>query len=648
MANRTVADKSAARETAAYDPSPAADLVRARCKKDIRFFYLNVLDVAGRGLGKIHDLFLDFGRLDEAEDLPVPERYSNLFEYLPPKVDGEYKERWLYYRTLSSVPEIQDGPQGAISAMFHGEGEKVDGKQVWQGIIIRIKGDGLDTCNMMPRGHLKTELGVYLKTLHRIIRNPGLRHLIRCSTFAKACQRVAQMKMTFDGNEVFRKLFGNLVPNSKEREVWNQTAFRLKHDASSDREPTVMAGAIEAALAGYHFDRIVLDDVVDELNSKTPERCESVCGSVALQAFLGDPGCHTNNIGTKWNDLDAHGLWTNPEKSGYETSSFMVATLRDAEGMAIYPEKFTDKEIKKYRNRVQDDFQWMCNMYNQPVAGSAHSFHLDWIKECKYSDTPESTVAKKKLDIFIVCDPASTKKKKSDYSAAIVAGQDKAGVRYFLGGIRDKLSPNELPGALADLIFKWQNLAIELGVSFRFAIESYSFQQYIAFPLRDELRKRNMGVHIEELVPRQQNKIDRIKVLATPFAAGRYMFPTRCPVLGVNGREYDMYATFLTEYQRFPFGTHDDILDTMAYLEEMLRPMAFREEPRSEIKKILDPGIYDSMAGEEQDTIILKLAGWGLRKERNAHDQRGLRLRGSHPGQERHHSRGSAVQYRAS
>ena len=213
---------------------PAADKIRELCKQDFRFFYLTVIDQAKRGLGRVHDFLIDFMRLEELPSLPPSACHSPLVHLLTQRdAQKDFAERWLYWPTLTSQPEIQDGPQGKLADLFAGNN--------WRGMMIRIAGDGNNKCCLMPRGHLKSTIANQAHTLWEIIRDPSLRHLVRCQTHRLACDFVRDIKFHFESNKLFQSYFGYLVPPLRGKYMWNQDAIQVVWPERRGKEPTLMA-----------------------------------------------------------------------------------------------------------------------------------------------------------------------------------------------------------------------------------------------------------------------------------------------------------------------------------------------------------------------------------------------------------------------
>ena len=567
--------KASEEEDNPYDSSKLADQYRDRCRKDLKYFYLNVLDIQKRGLGRVHDFLLDFIRLDTLNTEEV--KYSSLYDVLPERdATGEFKERWIHWPTLATQPVIQDGPTGPVSEMFH--------TRFWRGMVVRVVGDGRNKCTLLPRGHLKSTLATGAHTLWEIIRDPTLRHVVLCATGSLATSFVRGMKFHFEQNQAFRALFGNLGPPKQREALWNEDRFQVSCRGRRGTEPTVTAMGMDSAIAGFHFDRIRLDDPVIEQNSTTADLRQKVCTAIQRMEFVRDPGSTFSDIGTIWADDDAHGMFIRPDGPGYGHTSFIVATIRDEEEKALWPEVFTEKEIQiRKASCKNNDFIWFTQYYNQPIASGMNLFRAEWIKE--YDGVPEAVARDKRLNLVMAVDPAMSKDKHSDFTGCVVLGQSPDGTEiYLLDGIRDKLSPDQLPKALGDLALKWSDISAVSHTSFRLGVEANSFQTFVASGLRDYLRSIGRTVFVEELKHGGIKKEDRIKVLVPFYSTGRVYWPRMLWKDKADSGAYNFISILKEEFTRYSAkmqSGHDDILDAHAYAESMLHPTDYMKTPES-------------------------------------------------------------------
>lgn len=586
-----------------YDGSKEADAVRDVCRKDFKYFLREVFmhgnDKHQSMLGKIHDFLIDFMRIHELPDI-APFQHSPLVKYLPKKdAKGQYPERWLYWPTLNGPPEVEDG-DGRISKMFH------DGE--WAGIIIRVCGDGLDKCVLTPRGHLKSTICSEAHTLWEIARAPWMRHIILSQKHSLATKMVGSVKAQFQANDQFKRLFGNLgAPKKNEGLIWSNTAIQVRTKKRNGQEATLTSYSVGTEVTGVHADHVKCDDVVGQKNVKTIEQRQKVREKIQNLDAVRDPGSFFTDIGTIWSYDDAHREYIRRDGHSYGFTSFIVATVRMADGEPLWPEKFNDQVIRRLEKKFAGDmFFFKCQYFNQPNSGAARVFKPEWIKY--YEDVPEQLVRERKTDIYITCDPASSDTKKSDSSACLVQGQSEDGDWFVLDGFRDRLLPNELPVALADMVCHWQDVANASGVGFRVGIESNSFQLYVKTALLNELRKRGRSCYVEELKHRYRSKGERVKRLAGPYSMGLVHWPRTMKRAYKSGEDtYDLIDHLRDEYLRFsPKATneHDDLIDAQAYAVEMMNPVeeSVEEEQKEIIAKHSAYSRADVQREVEQET----------------------------------------------
>jgi len=556
--------------------------------------------------GRIHDYFIDFLNLNEPEEKkakakkpkakivqgPVPrgpavaredysdvpvKRYSDLNKYLPKRdASGEFPERWLYWRTLDSKPEIQDGPDGPIARMFNSE--------FWQGCVIRVKGAGFYKCALLPRGHLKTTIGTQFQTTWKITREPSWRRMLRSVTDPKAKANLAYVSLYFEGSARFRRLYRQLGPPEKREGCWNNDMIQLRgYDGILDpdrlrgADKTLVTLGMETDPTGGHFDDSFMDDVVTERNFQG-ERLQTACDRVENMLAVLDPGMGMTDIGTKWNLNDPHEMFTNEQfcETIASNSSFMVATCLDADktvpaparltpleyGKPIWGEQWTHKILLQKRHR-HDRFHY-GQYFNQIRGTGLLTFDRSWIQPYpKMEDgteyTPGKLARKKKLNVFIGFDTTSGKriqKGKLDYFAAFVLGQSRDRRElYLLDGFKERLSANQVARAMVNLALKWRNRVYDNKAdSFTAGFEDIGFTNYLGVLLDREVRERTVEDTFSFTTVAGKDNPDRIGALASVFEQKSFFFPTtlvRKPVSG-KGEPYDLIKEFMREYEGYP------------------------------------------------------------------------------------------------
>lgn len=294
----------------------------------------------------------DFMRWQELPSIKPEYRHSSLNDYIgKPDEKGRVPEVWLWWKSLDQEPEIQRGRDGPISTMFQ--------EKFWKGVIVRLNGNGLNKQVLIPRGHLKSTICNEAHTLWEIIREPGLRHCVRCQNTKLSRSFLANIKYHFDSNKEFQSLFGDLRPGEREA-AWNADAIQVLTEDRRGKEPTLMTFGMKSEVVGFHYDRMKLDDIVGEKNSESRDMREAVRDAIQRLEFVRDPHCPLVNIGTIWAEDDAHSLFIRPEGGFYDTSSFIAATVLDEDQKPLWPQVFTYEVIEQKRKACPNDYIWFC------------------------------------------------------------------------------------------------------------------------------------------------------------------------------------------------------------------------------------------------------------------------------------------------
>ncbi len=90
-------------------------------------------------------------------------------------------------------------------------------------------------------------------------------------------------------------------------------------------------------------------------------------------------------------------------------------------------------------------FVFACQMLQNPLADKAQGFDSDWFRKL-----PGAAPDAARMNRYIVVDPASAKKKDSDYTSMWVVGLNTDGNYYVLDGIHDRLNLAERARFLFD------------------------------------------------------------------------------------------------------------------------------------------------------------------------------------------------------
>jgi phage terminase large subunit-like protein len=413
--------------------------------------------------------------------------------------------------------------------------------------------------DLWAREHYKSTIITYAKTIQDILASHGDNPLPKWGGFeptfgifshtrpnAKGFLR--QIKREFESNELLRNIFPDIIWQNchKEAPKWSEDDGLILIRKNNPKESTVEAwGLVDSQPTGKHFYVLIYDDVVTEKSITTPEMMLKTLTSWELSTNLGTEGGKERYIGTRYHFNDA-----------YKTIMSRGITPREhpalENGQLDGAPVFRSKEFLAERLLKQGPYTFSCQMLLNPIADAKQSFNKDWLKFHKGSDGES-------MNRYILVDPASEKKKTSDYTAMVVVGLGADRNYYLLDAVRDRLNLKER----ADLIFrlhrKWRPL--------RVGYEKYGMQADIEY-IKERQHQENYHFNIVELGGNVA-KIDRIKRLIPIFSEGRFYLPDSIFKNNYEGKVQDLIDIFINEeYLAFPVPVHDDMFDCIARILE--------------------------------------------------------------------------------
>lgn len=230
-----------------------------------------------------------------------------------------------------------------------------------------------------------------------------------------------------------------------------------------------------------------------------------------------------------------------------------------------------------------------------PASGTQAMFKKEWLK---FIDVRPGT-----LNVYIMCDPASSRKKGSDYTAIVALGIDVSGNMYLLDGYRHKMGLLERWMRLKELRTKWMR---EPGVQMvRVGYERFGLNDALEF-FEERMRVEKEAFEIVELAwPNEGpgSKSDRVQRLEPAWRLGKIHLAaavTRTDEKGVvhqaetaaqrrmresgqahriftpvkkidpnSGATYSINKVLLDEYLTFPFSQTKDFIDAMSRIYDM-------------------------------------------------------------------------------
>jgi predicted phage terminase large subunit-like protein len=274
--------------------------------------------------------------------------------------------------------------------------------------------------------------------------------------------------------------------------------------------------------------------------------------ALSLSYNLGAQGGRRRFIGTRYHFNDSYR--TVIERGSAKPRIYPATIDGKVDGEPV----FLTRKVLADKRADMGPYVFGAQMLLDPTADETQGFKEEWLKY--------AGVTTRGHNIVILFDPASSKKKGSDYTAAWCLGLGPDRNVYVHDMLRDRLSLTER----ADILFAWHRKWQPMAVGY----EQYGLQADIEH-FRDRMERENYRFDITPLGGGMA-KADRIRRLIPWFEKGRIYLPPKLAKANYEGRSEDLVQTFIRdEYRAFPVSAHDDMLDALArFLEEDL-PIAW-------------------------------------------------------------------------
>jgi predicted phage terminase large subunit-like protein len=364
-----------------------------------------------------------------------------------------------------------------------------------------------------------------------------------------------QIKQEFEQNAALLELFPDIFWENPHRDApkWSEDDGIIVKRKGNPKESTIEAwGVVEGQPISKHFTILVYDDIVVPDSVGTPEMMKKTLSMVEVSFALGTDGGAKRFIGTRYHYNDAY---RSLMERGTAKARIYAATVdgsMDGEPVLLKPETLAEKR------RDYGPYNFSCQMLLNPKGDETQGFKREWLKE-RHNGTSWAG-----MNVYLMFDPASAKKKSSDYTAAFAVGLGQDKNFYVLDIVRDRLG---LPQR-TKLLFDWHR---KFGPA-QTRYEKYGKDSDIEH-IKTEQARQNYRFEITE-VGGQTSKSDRIKRLIPYFEQGRFILPRTHWYTQYDGKTVDLAHDFIEqEYLGFPVGAHDDMLDALARLFEPELPL---------------------------------------------------------------------------
>ena len=453
--------------------------------------------------------------LEDLDQLPpkIRDRAKQLLSGISEEEKKEKAQNNFLYFTKHIWPEFIEGKHHKIIS------EKFD--KLATGEIKRL------IVNMPPR-HKKSEIASTLLPAWMIGREPKLK-IIQTTHTGELAVRFGRKAKTLIDSPEYQEIF--------------QTRLREDSQAAGRWETAqggeYFAAGVGGAITGRGADLLIIDDPhseQDAMNMTALERAYEWYTSGPRQRL--QPGGKIVCVMTRWNTKDLTGILlknqSEPKSDQWDIVEFPAIM---PSGKPVWPEYWKLDELESVKASLslgKWNAQWMQNPTSEEGAILKREWWKDWDKD--YIPKLEHVIQS--------YDTAFMKKETADYSAITTWGifrenEDSPAQLLLLDAVKDRFEFPELRRVAKEQYDYWQpeTVLVEAKAS--------------GLPLTYELR--NMGIPVVNYTPSRGNdKHTRVNSVAPLFESGNIWAPL----------SKQFAQEVIEECAAFPFGDHDDLVDS--------------------------------------------------------------------------------------
>lgn len=353
------------------------------------------------------------------------------------------------------------------------------------------------------------------------------------------------------------------------------------------------AGDLEAGLYGPGFDVVdlqtstenfvaggvlvhnclVIDDPV-----KNREAAESATNREAVWDWYTStaytrlaPGGGVLVILTRWHDDDLAGRLLKKQAEGegdeWVVVEYPAQAVHDElfrkRGEALHPERYDSEALERIKRAVGPR-DWQALYQQNPTPEDGDYFSKGMFQWYGSQDIPPYS----ELNFYTAWDFAIGEKEQNDRSVGVTVGVDKHDHTYVVDIQAGRWGTMELVDKVLEVYKTWRPAITGLE---RGHIEM-TLRPFLDKRIREE---RLTSFYIEELKPGVRDKVARARSIQGRMQQGLVYFRKNC----------NATADLVAEMMRFPNGVHDDCVDAMAWIGQMLSLLVTPREKKEAPKK---------------------------------------------------------------
>ena len=222
--------------------------------------------------------------------------------------------------------------------------------------------------------------------------------------------------------------------------------------------------------------------------------------------------------------------------------------LLRSKGEALHPTRYDEKALARIERAVGPTV-WQALYQQSPAAEDGDYFQREMFR---LYDTPP-----KRLRLYGAWDFAIGKKERNDWTVGVTAGVDEQDNIYILDLQRGRWDAHEIAEQIIQQYLTWKPYLI--------ALEKGQIQMAMGPYLDKRIKEdRLYGMYLHPMPTGRNDKEARARTIQGRMRQGRVFFP----------RQAAWLHELMNEMLKFPAGKHDDQVDALAHLGNIINEMA--------------------------------------------------------------------------
>lgn len=406
----------------------------------------------------------------------------------------------------------------------------------------------------MPPRHGKSMLASEFFPAWYLGRNPD--HYVVTATYAQelADDFGRKVKNQIE-DEAFRAIFPGvgLADDSKSAKRFHIEGSEGGYEHALAQRGAFYAVGVGGPLTGRGAHLLLIDDPVKNREDADSEiirkKTRDWYTSTAYTRLM--PGGRVVVIQTRWHEDDLSGwLLAEHQHEGWVTLD--LPAINEA-GEALWPEQYPVEELERIK-RALPPRDWSALYQQRPAPEEGDYFKAEWLRP--YTTAPDP----KTLRIYGGSDYAVTADG-GDYTVHAVVGLDPEGRMYLLDLWRKQAASDVWVEAFCDLVLKWKPVG--------WAEEQGQIKSGVG-PFLDRRQRERRAYVVREQFPTRGDKAVRAQSIRGRMALEGLYVPI----------DAQWYPAFRSEMLSFPAGKHDDQVDALGLVGQLLDRMLHGRKPQ--------------------------------------------------------------------